>query len=345
MGLVVVPVPEQMAQAFDIDLDVVQRSLMLGVQGLEPLHGLLDVSDAHREVEPVENVPHGSARRGADESRQCRITIADDRDRLIFLPALIGQGGADQSRGLLRRAANEREPPGWASLDLDLAGDRLEMPNLIPRHRTDVGTVQGDYDLALCRLLQRGCSLGVGCLELPSDGVEPLRTLTWPAGDAGSNISKIRAPSRNDVRAPTSACMRSSSGVQRPGSNSLTGEKVASSTQGGRRQRQILYRGASTSTVPNRVCSRRCRRSFTGWKVRQSGQTLRQCRYSASCPRTMASCNLASSDFASPRESPTSSAVAANTGRVMLTVSTSPQPVFASSRIVHSMSGSPDRDR
>ena len=37
----------------------------------------------------------------------------------------------------------------------------------------------------------------------------------------------------------------------------------------------VLYRGASTSTVPNRVCSRRCRRSFTGWKVRQSGQTLR----------------------------------------------------------------------
>ena len=191
-----------------------------------------------------------------------------------------------------------------------------------------MGTVQGDNDFALGRLLQRGCSLGVGGLELPSDEWSRLRTLTWPAGDAGSNICKIRAPSRNDVRAPTSACMRSSSGVQRTGSNSLTGEKVASSTQGGMRQRQILYRGASTSTVPNRVCSRR---SFTGWKVRQSGQTLRQCRYSATCPRTIASCNLVSSAFASARESPTSSAVAAKTGRAMLTtstVSTSPQPVF-----------------
>ncbi len=119
-------------------------------------------------------MPGRSARRGADESRQCWITIADDRDRLIFPPALINQGGADQSRGLLCRAANEREPSGWASPDLDLAGDRLEMPNLIPRHRTDMGTVQGDDDLALGRLLQCGCSLGVGCLKLPSDGVEPI---------------------------------------------------------------------------------------------------------------------------------------------------------------------------
>jgi hypothetical protein len=36
MGLVVVPIPEQMAQAFDIDLNVVQRCPMLDVQGLEP---------------------------------------------------------------------------------------------------------------------------------------------------------------------------------------------------------------------------------------------------------------------------------------------------------------------
>jgi hypothetical protein len=101
MGLVVVPIPEQMAQAFDIDLDVVQRCPILDVQGLQPLHGLLNVADAHRDVKPVENVPHGPVRRGADQSRQCRITIADDRDGLIFLPALIGQGGANQSRGLL----------------------------------------------------------------------------------------------------------------------------------------------------------------------------------------------------------------------------------------------------
>jgi hypothetical protein len=63
---------------------------VLDVQGLEPLRGLLDVADAHRDVKPVKNVRHGSARGGADESRQRRITIADNRYRLIFLPALIG---------------------------------------------------------------------------------------------------------------------------------------------------------------------------------------------------------------------------------------------------------------
>jgi hypothetical protein len=188
------------------------------------------------------------------------------------------------------------------------------MPDLIPRHRTNMGTVQGDDDLACAGFSSEVARLASAASSCRAMEWSRLRTLTWPAGDAGCNICKIRAPSRNDVRAPTSACMRSSSGVQRPGSNSLTGEKVASSTQGGRRQRQILYRGASTSTVPNRVCSRRCRRSFTGCEVRQSGQTLRQHRYSATCPRTIASCNLVSSGFVSARDSPTSSAVAANTG-------------------------------
>ena len=173
MGLVVIPIPEQMAQAFDIDLDVVQRYSMLEVQGLEPLHGLLNVADLHRDMKPVKNVRDGSACRGADEGRQCRITIADHRYRSIFLPALIGQGGADQYRWMLCRAADEREPPGWASPDLNLAGDRLEMPDLIPRHGA-AGTVQGDHDLPLGRILQRCRSFSVGYLELLSDGMKPV---------------------------------------------------------------------------------------------------------------------------------------------------------------------------
>ncbi len=47
MGLIAVAIPQQMTQAFDIDLDIVQRSLMSHIQGLEPLHGLLNVADAH----------------------------------------------------------------------------------------------------------------------------------------------------------------------------------------------------------------------------------------------------------------------------------------------------------
>jgi hypothetical protein len=80
----------------------------------------------------------------------------------------------------------------------------------------------------------------------PARDTSAVRALIARSEKAGSNISKIWAPSRNHVRAAPLPGMRSSSGVQRPGSNSLTGEKVASSTQGGRRQRQILYRGTPT---------------------------------------------------------------------------------------------------
>jgi hypothetical protein len=37
-----------------------------------------------------------------------------------------------------------------------------------------MGTIQGDDEHVLGRLLRCGCSLGIGCLELPSDGVEPI---------------------------------------------------------------------------------------------------------------------------------------------------------------------------
>ena len=47
MGLVVIAIPEQMAQTLDIDLDIAQRSLVSHIQGLEPLRGLLDVANAH----------------------------------------------------------------------------------------------------------------------------------------------------------------------------------------------------------------------------------------------------------------------------------------------------------
>jgi len=41
-----------------------------------------------------------------------------------------------------------------------------------------------------------------------------------------SNASRTLPPSRNEVRAPNSACTRSSSGVQRALSNAQTGETV-----------------------------------------------------------------------------------------------------------------------
>ena len=84
------------------------------------------------------------------------------------------------------------------------------------------------------------------------------------------------------MRAPSSACTRSSSGVQRAVSSSETGENATSTLGADRRQRQTRNRGASISTVPNRVCSLRVRRSLRGWSIPQSGQTRRWAAYSAS---------------------------------------------------------------
>jgi hypothetical protein len=103
-----------------------------------------------------------------------------------------------------------------------------------------------------------------------------LRTLSWFAGEAGSRVSSIRAASRNEVRAPSSACTRSSSGVQRAVSSAQTGENVTAAVGADGRQRQTRNRGASTSTVPNRVCRRRLRRSLSGCGTRHCGQTRRQ---------------------------------------------------------------------
>jgi len=84
----------------------------------------------------------------------------------------------------------------------------------------------------------------------------------------------MRTPSRNELRAPNSACTRSSSGVQRAVSSTQTGDTVAASAMGaGWRQRHNLNRGASISTVPNRVCSRRVRRSLSGCSTPHAGQT------------------------------------------------------------------------
>src|SRR3954447_7794116 len=164
------------------------------------------------------------------------------------------------------------------------------------------------------------------------------RTLAWFVAEAGSRAARMRAASRNEVRAPSSACTRSSSGVQRALSSSQTGENVTPAMDADGRHRQTPNRGASTSTVPNKVCSRRLRRSLRGRSTWHSGQTRRQVACSATWLHTMLSCSLASSALASDSARPTSTNVSATAGRLIVTnsvVSTSPRLVLASSRTVH----------
>ncbi len=126
-----------------------------------------------------------------------------------------------------------------------------------------------------------------------------LRRLSWFAGETGSKASRMRTPSRNEVRAPNSACTRSSSGVQRAVNSAQTGEIVIPVMGTGWRQRQALNRGASTSTVPNKVCSRRVRRSLSGCSAPHSTQARWWAAYSATLPHSMLACSLTSSALVS----------------------------------------------
>jgi hypothetical protein len=166
-----------------------------------------------------------------------------------------------------------------------------------------------------------------------------MRTLSWFVGETGSRVSRIRAASRNEVRAPNSACTRSSSGVQRAVSSVQTGENVLASIMGANgRQRHTLNRGASTSTVPNRVCSRRVRRSLRGCSIPHAAQARWWAAYSATWPHSMLACSFASSTLVSSSMRPISANVLTNAGRPNVTnsvVFTLPALVIVSSRTVH----------
>jgi len=136
-----------------------------------------------------------------------------------------------------------------------------------------------------------------------------VRTLSWFASEAGSRVSKMRAASRNEVRAPSSACTRSSSGVHRAVSSAPTGETVTPAMGAGWRQRHIWNRGASTSTVPNKVCSRRVRRSLKGCSTPHAAHTRWWAAYAATCPHSMLACSLANSALVSDNTRPISASV------------------------------------
>jgi hypothetical protein len=81
--------------------------------------------------------------------------------------------------------------------------------------------------------------------------------------------------SRNEWRAPRSAWSLCNSGVERLGRSCKSGDEGMSANMSVHPHGSI--RGASTSTVPNMVCSSRVRRSRTRRIFRQAGQS-RACR-------------------------------------------------------------------
>ncbi len=120
--------------------------------------------------------------------------------------------------------------------------------------------------------------------------------------------------------------------MHRTVSNAQTGENSTAPAVGVvRRQRHSLNRGASTSTVPNRVCSRRVRRSLSGCSIPQSGQTRWWTAYAATWLHSMPACS-------SDSTKPISASVLTTPSRLNVASSavfTFPALVLASNRAVH----------
>jgi len=175
---------------------------------------------------------------------------------------------------------------------LDLAADRLEVPNLVTGHCTYVGAVEhddGPVFIRCCGLVRRvpdsrdlRSGLPAGRLDPQGDRVSAVaHALLVCTRDRQQAVqSPRRVP--NEVCAPNSACTRSSPGVHRVVNSAQTGENVLASTMGADGpQRHTLNRGASTSTVPNSVCSQRGRRSLSGCSTPHCRQTRQWAAYSA----------------------------------------------------------------
>src|SRR5579859_1508107 len=108
-----------------------------------------------------------------------------------------------------------------------------------------------------------------------------LRIVAWLTGEQGKSDDNSRPASRNECRAPSSAWILRSSGVQRSGSKSATDEKDRSTNPIVFEHGQMLIRGASTVTVPNSVWMVRVRLSRWRRILRHAGQTRAQNVYSA----------------------------------------------------------------
>ena len=133
------------------------------------------------ERQPVENGLHRSVRGRAHQRRQRGVAVADRGDRLALPPALVQQRRAQQGVGLPGHAAHQGEAPGGVFFMLHLAADRLEVPDLVARHCTNVGAIEHDNGPVVIRCGGLGrlardnhdlcCRLPVDRLELHGDGM------------------------------------------------------------------------------------------------------------------------------------------------------------------------------
>jgi len=227
-------------QSFHVNLSKIERGKRQRLDGAQAAHDLLDVMHAHGEMKPVQDRLHRAARGQAHQRRQRGVAVADRGHWIALPPALVLQRRAQPGMGLLGHAAHHGEAPGGVALILDLAADRLEVPNLVTGHGTYVSAIEhddGPVFIRCCGLVRlvpdsrdlRSC-LPVGDLKLQGDGMSAAAQALMVCRRDGQQSFQNAQSSRNEVRAPSSACTRSSSGVQRAVNSAQTGETVRASS-------------------------------------------------------------------------------------------------------------------
>ena len=97
--LLVVAIPKQVTQPFNVDLSTIQRGKGRQLEGAQAAHDLLNVLHAHGQMEPVQDELHWAARGRAHQCRQRGVAVADRGDRLALPPALVLQRRTQQGMG------------------------------------------------------------------------------------------------------------------------------------------------------------------------------------------------------------------------------------------------------
>ncbi len=125
--------------------------------------------------------PSVAERTSAGRAGQGKVAVADRGHRIALPPALTQQRRAQRRVGLLGHASHQGKALGGLSFSLHLAADRIEVANLVTRHRTYEGAVEDDDGPARVRRCGLGrivsdsrdlrCCLPVGGLKLQGGGM------------------------------------------------------------------------------------------------------------------------------------------------------------------------------
>lgn len=147
IGLFLAAMPEQMACTFDGSLGGLNRLGSWKTAAGKSQQNLFDRSDAHGQMEPVEDVADRLAGCSTHQVRQRGLAVAHDRQRPPGLPPLLDESsthGLERMVGTFRR---QSKPPRLEPGHLDLSHRHVDMAALVAMGRTDVRAIDHHHHL------------------------------------------------------------------------------------------------------------------------------------------------------------------------------------------------------